>query len=123
KAGCRVASQHALERKHKLQRLCAIANQSQTRLTYNYFRRGGYSVGSEDYRWAIVKDYVGPSLMFLFNVVFISLAQSLLLVAITTPTYTLLLTERLATYDGPIKSWGPVDTAASVVMLSLIVIS
>ncbi|EDN08820.1 conserved hypothetical protein [Histoplasma mississippiense (nom. inval.)] len=23
------------------------------RLTFNYWRRGGYSVGSEDYRWAI----------------------------------------------------------------------
>lgn len=23
----------------------------QIRLTYNYWRRGGYKVGSEDYRW------------------------------------------------------------------------
>jgi hypothetical protein len=24
-----------------------------TRLTFNYFRKGGYSVGSEDYRWFV----------------------------------------------------------------------
>ncbi len=23
----------------------------QVRLTYNYWRKGGYNVGSEDYRW------------------------------------------------------------------------
>ncbi|KAJ9609434.1 hypothetical protein H2200_005761 [Cladophialophora chaetospira] len=94
-----------------------------TRLTYNYFRKGGYSVGSEDYRWAIVKDYVGPTVMFLFNVVFISLVQSLLLVSITTPTYVLLLTERLALYEGPIKSWNILDTVAFSAILSLIATS
>lgn len=68
-----------------------------TRLTYNYWRRGGYQVGSEDYRWLIVKNYVGATVMFLFNIVFISLAQSLLLFMVTTPTYVILLTSRLAT--------------------------
>jgi hypothetical protein len=28
-----------------------ITNLPQTRLTFNYWRRGGYQVGSEDYRW------------------------------------------------------------------------
>ncbi|ETI22041.1 hypothetical protein G647_06112 [Cladophialophora carrionii CBS 160.54] len=107
----------------RLDALLVISALWSSRLTYNYFRKGGYSIGSEDYRWAIVKEYVGPTLMFLFNVVFISLAQSLLLVSITTPAYLLLLTERLATYDGPIKSWNLVDTAASGVMLLLIAIS
>jgi hypothetical protein len=46
------------------------------RLTFNYWRKGGYQVGSEDYRWNIVKDYVGPIPMFLFNIVFISLSQN-----------------------------------------------
>jgi steroid 5-alpha reductase family enzyme len=46
------------------------------RLTFNYWRKGGYQVGSEDYRWNIVKDYVGPIPMFIFNIVFISLAQN-----------------------------------------------
>jgi len=46
------------------------------RLTFNYWRKGGYTVGSEDYRWNIVKDYAGPVVMFIFNIVFISLAQN-----------------------------------------------
>ena len=46
------------------------------RLTFNYWRKGGYQIGSEDYRWNIVKDYTGPAVMFILNVVFISLAQN-----------------------------------------------
>lgn len=46
------------------------------RLTFNYWRKGGYTVGSEDYRWNIVKDHAGPTVMFFFNIVFISLAQN-----------------------------------------------
>ena len=46
------------------------------RLTFNYWRKGGYQVGSEDYRWNIVKDYVGAPGMFIFNVTFISLGQN-----------------------------------------------
>jgi hypothetical protein len=46
------------------------------RLTFNYWRKGGYTVGSEDYRWNIVKDYVGPVAMFIFNIFFIALAQN-----------------------------------------------
>ncbi|KAL1296965.1 hypothetical protein AAFC00_004565 [Neodothiora populina] len=65
------------------------------RLTFNYWRRGGYSVGSEDYRWEIVQKYVNRFQMFLFNVVFISTTQSVLLFMITTPAYILLLASRL----------------------------
>ena len=46
------------------------------RLTFNYWRKGGYSIGSEDYRWEIVSKYVGPATMFIFNVTFISTIQS-----------------------------------------------
>lgn len=33
---------------------------SQIRLTYNYWRRGGYQVGSEDYRWCVTSDHHYP---------------------------------------------------------------
>lgn len=46
------------------------------RLTFNYWRKGGYNIGSEDYRWAIIKDYIGYWPMFLFNITFISFAQN-----------------------------------------------
>ena len=48
----------------------------QARLTYNYWRKGGYSIGSEDYRWEIVRNKTGRFIMFLFNIVFISSIQS-----------------------------------------------
>ena len=95
----------------------------QIRLTNNYFRKGGYSIGSEDYRWATIKEYIGPTVMFLFNVTFISIIQSLLLLAIQTPTYILLLTERLATYSGPVQPWNTVDTVMSGTILALIATS
>ncbi|KAL1618709.1 hypothetical protein SLS54_007145 [Diplodia seriata] len=47
------------------------------RLTYNYWRKGGYNVGSEDYRWEIIKSKVPAAVFFLFNVTFISTIQSL----------------------------------------------
>ena len=91
-----------------------------TRLTYNYFRRGGYSVGSEDYRWEVVKDYCGPTLMFLFNVVFISLAQSFLLFIVTAPTYVILLLARLTSVDAAFPSLTTADGICFTVMLAFI---
>ncbi|KAK2861183.1 hypothetical protein FQN49_004456 [Arthroderma sp. PD_2] len=62
------------------------------RLTFNYWRKGGYSIGSEDYRWVVVRNIVkSPALFFLFNVFFISLTQSVLLFLITAPTYIFVL--------------------------------
>lgn len=84
-------------------------------MTFNYWRKGGYSIGSEDYRWETVKNYVGPYSMFIFNVAFISFAQSVglpshrlratiiliisqvLLFLITSPVYILLLISRHTT--------------------------
>ena len=73
----------------------------QLRLTFNYWRKGGYSIGSEDYRWLVLREYISPALFFVFNVLFISLAQSVLLFLITTPAYILLLTARLITPSTP----------------------
>ncbi|KAH8708567.1 hypothetical protein GQ44DRAFT_743137 [Phaeosphaeriaceae sp. PMI808] len=87
------------------------------RLTFNYWRKGGYTVGSEDYRWEVVKEYVGPAGMFIFNVTFISLGQNFLLWLITTPTYILLLTSRLT--GNEISQY---DTLFGRTMLFLVVI-
>ena len=93
-----------------------------TRLTYNYWRRGGYSVGSEDYRWYYVKDYAGEVGMFLFNVVFISLAQSVLLCMVTFPTYVVLLTER-ATTAGLVPSFTAADGVAFAAMVGFVALT
>ncbi|KAG5992298.1 hypothetical protein E4U43_003818 [Claviceps pusilla] len=65
------------------------------RLTYNYWRRGGYQVGSEDYRWQIVKSRIPNFIFFFFNLTFISTIQSILLFAISgVPAYAILLSSR-----------------------------
>ncbi|KAI0180969.1 DUF1295-domain-containing protein [Hypoxylon sp. FL1284] len=61
------------------------------RLTFNYWRRGGYTVGSEDYRWSIIRQHVPSALFFIFNVTFISFIQSMLLFFLAAPTYIILL--------------------------------
>lgn len=45
------------------------------RLTYNYWRKGGYEIGSEDYRWELIKKYIGQPAFFVLNVVFIASLQ------------------------------------------------
>lgn len=45
------------------------------RLTYNYWRKGGYEIGSEDYRWELIKKYIGGFAFLLLNIVFISTLQ------------------------------------------------
>jgi steroid 5-alpha reductase family enzyme len=106
-------------------RISAVALASSvwsTRLTYNYWRRGGYSVGSEDYRWELVKDYIGPAAMFVMNVIFISLAQSLLLCIVTIPSYVMLLSERLVDV-GALPAWTLGDTIAFSSMLGLVALT
>ncbi|KAJ5601379.1 hypothetical protein N7510_010913 [Penicillium lagena] len=62
------------------------------RLTFNYWRKGGYKIGSEDYRWEIVRAKVNNKFVFMiFNLTFIAAAQSLLLLLITAPTYVMLV--------------------------------
>ncbi|KAF6820448.1 DUF1295 domain-containing protein [Colletotrichum sojae] len=66
------------------------------RLTFNYWRKGGYERGSEDYRWEIVRNYVPGWVFFIFNITFISFYQSVLLLAFSAaPAYSLLLASRL----------------------------
>ncbi|PHH89099.1 hypothetical protein CDD83_6642 [Cordyceps sp. RAO-2017] len=65
------------------------------RLTFNYWRKGGYQRGSEDYRWQIVKSKVPGPVFFLFNVTFISFIQSVLLFSFScAPAYVILLSTR-----------------------------
>lgn len=47
-----------------------------TRLTFNYWRRGGYQIGSEDYRWNLIKGWIGGPAFFLLNILFTSSLQS-----------------------------------------------
>ena len=66
------------------------------RLTTNYARRGGYNIGSEDYRWAIIKQKIGQPAFFVLDVLFICSVQNILLFLVTSPAYVSLLTSRLS---------------------------
>ncbi|MCJ1478313.1 AAA ATPase afg3 [Lambiella insularis] len=79
----------------RLNLLLAFSGIWSARLTYNYWRKGGYSIGSEDYRWEILRKYIPGPLFFVFDVLFISLAQSVLLFSVSMPTYVLLVTSKL----------------------------
>ena len=56
------------------------------RLTFNYYRKGGYKRGSEDYRWEYVKKYINNAFLFeILNIFFIAIIQNILLVYIIIP--------------------------------------
>ncbi|KAK4106615.1 DUF1295-domain-containing protein [Parathielavia hyrcaniae] len=84
------------------------------RLTRNYWRKGGYNVGSEDYRWEIVRRNVPKAVFHVFNWTFISFLQSILLFLIAAPVYTVLLA---STIEPDLTS---ADVAAMAVNLGLV---
>lgn len=61
---------------NRLDHVMAITILWGARLTFNYWRKGGYNIGSEDYRWVIVREYAGKWGMFILDVLFISFGQS-----------------------------------------------
>ncbi|KAL4890752.1 hypothetical protein BDV59DRAFT_76654 [Aspergillus ambiguus] len=83
-------------RTEALDTIAVIALLWSVRLTFNYWRKGGYKIGSEDYRWAVVRSKINNRfIFFLFNIVFISLTQSLILLLVSAPAYNFLLLSRL----------------------------
>jgi steroid 5-alpha reductase family enzyme len=91
------------------------------RLTYNFSRKGGYNIvpwrGEEDYRWTIMrnKSALKGRLRFgLFNLLFISIYQNILIILFSSP---LLLA---ALY--PDKSLAVIDIFASLLMITFIII-
>jgi steroid 5-alpha reductase family enzyme len=88
------ARQHGVANS-KLDLLLLTTSVWSTRLTFNYWRRGGYSIGSEDYRWNIIKAQIGGVGMFVLNITFISFVQSVLLLLIASPGYIQLLVSRI----------------------------
>ncbi|KAJ5615744.1 hypothetical protein N7537_000858 [Penicillium hordei] len=93
-----------------LDTIAAVTVVWSVRLTFNYWRKGGYSIGSEDYRWQIVRSKVNNSFVFMiFNLGFIAIAQSLLLLLITAPTYIFVV----AAYNQGTDTFGLPDLAFS----------
>ena len=77
--------------------VCILTTLWGIRLTYNFYRRGGYGnliTHEEDYRWPILRKWIGNKWLFmLFNLTFIASYQNLLLMAIALPAHGVMLGE------------------------------
>ncbi|MCJ1387723.1 hypothetical protein MMC18_000566 [Xylographa bjoerkii] len=102
----------------RLDSLLAFSTIWSARLTYNYWRKGGYNIGSEDYRWEILRKHIPGPLFFVFDVLFISTAQSVLLFSVTMPSYILLLTSKMTG-----ESLLPFDIAFSQGMVGAVLLA
>jgi len=71
--------------------VCILMTLWGTRLTFNFWRRGGYGNGwthEEDYRWPVLRKIIGNWFLFLlFNITFIASYQNILLLLIALPAY------------------------------------
>lgn len=71
--------------------ICLLTTTWGLRLTYNFWRRGGYGnliQHEEDYRWPILRKKIGsPVLFFLFNLSFIASYQNFILLCIAFPAH------------------------------------
>lgn len=86
-------------------------------MTFNYARKGGYNIGSEDYRWNYVRSFVPTIIFTIFDAVFIATIQSVLIFAFSAgPSYILLLTSK---FEEDVTTW---DWIYMAVILSLVLI-
>jgi len=58
------------------------------RLTFNYARKGGYAPGGQDYRWPILQARMRPWQFQIFNLLFISIYQNIIIFLMTLPALT-----------------------------------
>ncbi|EEB06283.1 steroid oxidoreductase superfamily protein [Schizosaccharomyces japonicus yFS275] len=61
------------------------------RLVFNYWRKGGYKSGAEDYRWVYAKRLIPRWAYPLFHLFFIHIFQVCLLFSLSAPTYLIML--------------------------------
>lgn len=57
------------------------------RLTYNFWRKGGYRWEEEDYRWPALRERMHPAVYQVFHIFFIAIAQNILLTSLVAPLY------------------------------------
>jgi len=92
-----------------------------SRLTYNFYRKGGYAWNGEDYRWKIIQNGVHPILFQIINVVFIAFIQNVLLASIVSPVYV----AWTASYDARNRMTTPlnaIDVLAGMLALTWLII-
>ncbi len=97
----------------RLDLMFALTTAWACRLTFNFWRKGGYAPGGEDYRWAVLRARMSPWLYQVFNVVFIAGYQNVLLLLIALPAWA-----ALQHAGAPL---GALDIAAAVGFVLLLV--
>ncbi|RKP12291.1 hypothetical protein BJ684DRAFT_11713 [Piptocephalis cylindrospora] len=83
------------------------------RLTFNFWRKGGYASGGEDYRWGYLRENIPPWAFQLLNITFISTMQHALLLGLTLPV--------LVAGQTPFQGWTVMDVVALDTMVSAII--
>ncbi|OZJ05780.1 hypothetical protein BZG36_01290 [Bifiguratus adelaidae] len=84
------------------------------RLTFNFWRKGGYKWKEEDYRWPYLRQAIGPVAFQLLNATFIAPYQNILLYLISLPVYIAYLNSRIS------FELNAVDLVATVLFLALL---
>lgn len=82
------------------------------RLTFNFWRKGGYQRGGEDYRWPILRERMSGWQYQVFNLVFIVVFQNVLLWLISLPA--------LVVLEAPETAFGPAQLSLTVAFLALL---
>jgi len=87
------------------------------RLSYNFARKGGFSYDptgkSEDYRWAVLREKMGPILFQVFNITFIAPYQSVLILWFCAPVH--------AAWINKSTPFGTLDFAVTSIFLILLI--
>jgi steroid 5-alpha reductase family enzyme len=84
------------------------------RLTYNFYRKGGYTWHGEDYRWKEIQSRVHWILYQVFNITFIAPYQNVLLWLIISPMWIVFHHQQ--------TPWNILDTIATVTFGTLLLI-
>jgi steroid 5-alpha reductase family enzyme len=93
--------------------MTACATAWGARLTWNFARKGGYTKGGEDYRWAELRRRMSPAAFQLFNLGFIAGFQNAILLGITLPAWSA---------AGRSTPLGPVDACAALLFMGFLVV-
>jgi len=91
--------------------MAIIATSWSARLTYNFWRKGGYMKGDEDYRWPVLRTMITGIWYHIFNLTFISFYQNFLILYFSLPIYGAWLIRD--------KPWNTADTAVLGLWLAL----
>jgi steroid 5-alpha reductase family enzyme len=83
------------------------------RLTFNFARKGGYRPGGEDYRWAVLRGRMTRWQFALFNLLFISIYQNVLILLFCLPAFTV-----FEAAGAPLGVW---DVVLAVLFLAFLV--